>query len=60
MEIKYHISLSILLNNGFIPRIADDRVGYFSTIYQDYSNTLQETQYVRYINRWNLKKKTPN
>ena len=27
MEIKYHISLSVLLNNGFIPRIDDDRVG---------------------------------
>jgi len=60
MEIKYHISLSVIPNNGFIPRIADDRVGYFSTIYQDYSNTLQETQYVRYINRWNLKKKNPD
>ena len=59
MEIKYHISLSTLPKDGFIPRIADDRVGYFSTIFQDYSNTLQETQYVRYINRWNLKKKNP-
>ena len=60
MEIKYHISLSTIPNNDFTPRVADDRVGYFSTIYQDYSNTLQETQYVRYINRWNLKKKNPD
>ena len=57
MEIKYHISLSVLKNNNFKPRKADDRLGYFSTIYQDYTNTLQETQYVRYINKWNLVKK---
>ena len=56
MEIKYHISLSAIPVNTFIPRPADDRVGYFMTIYQDYSNTMQETQYVRYINKWNLEK----
>ncbi len=32
MEIKYHISLSVLKNNNFKPRKADDRLGYFSTI----------------------------
>ena len=59
MEIKYHISISTIINNDFNPRKVDDRIGYFSTIYQDYTNTLQETQYVRYINRWNLVKKDP-
>jgi len=57
MEIKYHISLSTLPNNNFIPRIADDRIGYFSTIYQDYSDMLKDTPYIRYINKWNLEKK---
>ena len=60
MEIKYHISISETINNNYKPRIVDDRVGYFSTIFQDYTNTLQETQYVRYINRWNLVKKNPH
>ena len=41
-------------DNSFEPRKADDRIGYFTTIFQDYTNTLQETQYVRYINKWNL------
>jgi len=57
MEMKYHISIMELLANDFIPRPVDDRIGYFSTIYQDYSNTLQESQYVRYIQKWNLVKK---
>ena len=60
MEVKYHMSISQLLNNDYKPRAVDDRVGYFSTIYQDYTNTLQETQYVRYVNRWNLQKKNPH
>ena len=59
MEIKYHISISTIIDNDFNPRKVDDRIGYFSTIYQDYTNTLQETQYIRYINRWNLVKKDP-
>ena len=56
MEMRYHISLSEIQKNNFKPRTVDDRLGYFTTIYQDYTNTLQETQYVRYINRWNLEK----
>ena len=56
---KYHISLSLIPDSDYSPRIADDRVGHFTTIYQDYSDTYKESPYVRYINRWNLKKKYP-
>ena len=55
----YHISLSSILKTNFSPRVVDDRVGYFSTIYQDYTSTLRETPYIRYINRWDLQKKHP-
>ena len=55
----YHISLSSIPDTNFSPRVADDRIGYFSTIYQDYTSTLRETPYIRYINRWNLQKKHP-
>ncbi len=57
---RYHISFSSLVDSDYIPRIEDDRVGYFTTMYQDYSYTLQEDPYVRYINRWKLEKATPN
>ena len=60
MTHTYHISLLDMPNSDFTPRIADDRVGYFTTIYQDYTSTLRETPYVRYINRWNLQKKYPD
>ena len=55
----YHISLSSIPETNFSPRMVDDRVGYFSTIYQDYTSTLRETPYIRYINRWDLQKKYP-
>ena len=56
---KYHISISVIPDSNYSPRAADDRVGHFTTIYQDYSDTYKESPYVRYINRWDLKKKYP-
>ena len=57
---KYHISITEIPESNYIPRIADDRVGHFMTIYQDYSDTYKDSPYVRYINRWKLEKKNPH
>ncbi len=56
----YHFSLSTLPETDYVPRLADDRVGHFLTLYQDYTNLDEETPYVRYIQRWHLKKKNPD
>ena len=55
----FHYSLSTIPDTEYTPRLADDRVGYFLTMYQDYNRLDQETPYVRYIRRWNLKKQDP-
>ena len=57
---KYHISLIELKDSNYSPRIADDRVGHFQTIFQDYSDMYTDSPYIRYINRWKLEKKNPN
>ncbi|WP_341526606.1 zinc-dependent metalloprotease [Nostoc sp. UHCC 0302] len=57
--LRVHYSLSQLPNNNYQPRLADDRVGYFITAYQDLSNDNQGDPFVRYINRWNLQKQDP-
>ena len=57
---RYHVSMSAIENSNYNVRMEDDRVGYFTTIHQDYSKTLQEDPYVRYINRWDLKKRNPH
>ena len=57
--LKLHYSLSQLPENNYRPRVADERVGYFITAYQDLSTKNPSDPFVRYINRWNLQKKYP-
>jgi len=56
----YHYSISTLPETDYVPRAADDRVGYFMTMHMDYSQLDSYSPYVRYINRWHLKKKNPD
>ncbi len=60
VQVHVHYSLSELPktgSNGYKPRMADDRVGYFLTVLKDFSNRDDDQHFVRYINRWHLKKK---
>ncbi len=59
MQHRYRYSLSTLPKTDYKPRVADDRVGHFLTLYQDYTDPTSETPYVRYINRWQLEKADP-
>jgi hypothetical protein len=55
LTLKVHYSFSQLPeNNGYVPRLADDRVGYFITAFQDFSKHQGKETFVRYINRWHL------
>ena len=57
--LKLHYSISQLPDNNYRPRLADERVGYFITAYQDLSTKNPSDPFVRYVNRWNLQKKYP-
>ena len=58
--ISYRYSLSqVPAATGFMPRIADDRLGHFISLYADYSDDHRETPFVRYVTRWNLEKEEP-
>jgi hypothetical protein len=54
--INVHYSISKIPSNGYSPRLADDRVGYFLTVVKDFSSKSDREQFVRYINRWHLEK----
>src|SRR5690606_37845118 len=59
VQVLIHYSVSVLPSvgsNGYRPREADDRVGYFVTAIKDFSNQDDPDHFVRYINRWNLQK----
>ncbi|MGE3725461.1 MAG: zinc-dependent metalloprotease [Candidatus Sericytochromatia bacterium] len=55
-----HYSLSKLPQSDYKPRLADDRVGHFTTMFWDYNSFSQNDPYVRYVNRWKLEKADPN
>jgi hypothetical protein len=56
-----HYSISeIPRGDGYKPRKADERIGYFTTGYQDYGKFDAPDTRVRYITRWNLEKADPS
>jgi len=55
--VKYEFST--LKETGYKPRIADDRVGQFLTIHQDFTSDHATTPYQRYVHRWQLEKADP-
>ncbi len=55
---EFHYSISKIPDStGYKPRAADERVGYFTTVYRDLSQFKDDQKWVRYINRWNLEKR---
>ncbi|MCK4654206.1 MAG: DUF5117 domain-containing protein, partial [Candidatus Cloacimonetes bacterium] len=56
---RYHYSLSEIPETNYRPRLADDRLGHFTTIFQDYTDILTDSPYVRYIRRWHIEKEDP-
>ncbi len=56
--VKYE--LSALKETGYKPRAADDRVGHFHTVQQDFTSDRPTTPYLRYITRWQLEKADPS
>lgn len=56
----FHYSISLLRGDpDYKPRLADERVGYFTTTYRDLGKFKDDEKWVRYINRWHLEKRDP-
>ncbi|WP_339907465.1 zinc-dependent metalloprotease [Symmachiella dynata] len=55
VTVQVHHSISELGKSDYKPRLADDRVGYFTTVIKDFSSD-EDEHFIRYINRWNLQK----
>jgi hypothetical protein len=56
-----HYSISVIPEKGdYKPRAADERIGYFTTAYNDLGKYQDDEVTVRYINRWNLQKRDPS
>lgn len=60
--VTIHYSISLVPAggiSGYTPREADQRVGFFTTSFRDISRQKEDTQWVRYVNRWHLEKRDP-
>ncbi|GJQ29497.1 MAG: hypothetical protein HBSAPP03_13810 [Phycisphaerae bacterium] len=58
---SFHYSISLIKDDPeYKPRIADERVGYFTTTYRDLGKYQDDKIATRYINRWKLEKAEPN
>jgi len=57
--LHYSFSEVPATGTGYKPRLADERVGYFTTSYTDLSKYQDDDTRVRYINRWHLQKRDP-
>jgi len=56
----FHYSLSVIPeNSSYKPRKADERVGFFTTVYKDLGEFRSDKVWVRNINRWQLDKADP-
>ena len=57
---EFHYSISLIPDStGYTPRQADERVGYFTTVYRDLGKFSDSDKWVRSINRWHLEKRDP-
>jgi len=57
----FHYSISVIPDNsGYKPREADDRIGYFTTVYRDLGQYMEEKKWTRYIDRWQIEKRDPS
>ncbi len=58
--VTFHYSISsIPEKSDYKPREADERIGYFTTVYRDLGQYDQEKKWTRYIDRWSLEKRDP-
>jgi hypothetical protein len=56
-----HYSISVIPDStGYQARVADQRVGYFTTTHTDLGKYKDEEKRIRYVNRWKLEKADPS
>lgn len=59
LPLKLTYNLWFRNTDGYMARLADPRVGYFTTDYYDVSRLKEIDRSVKLVQRWNLKKKNP-
>ena len=59
LVVKYELS-ALRVSTGFQPRPADERVGHFLSVQQDFTSDRPKSPYRRHVHRWPLEKQDPS
>ena len=59
LEVQMSYNLIAAPHDGYVPRIADPRVGYFEQPLLDFGSDRNETRNLYYVSRWNFQPKAP-
>jgi hypothetical protein len=59
MPFAVSYNFSVVPESGYVPRIADERVGYFLNSFSDVSDNSSYNRNVNFIQRWRLEKADP-
>ncbi len=59
MRVGFFYDISERPDTGYMPRYADNRVGYFTTTFKDFTDDRDPDRFKRYAQRWHLEKKYP-
>jgi len=54
IQLKLDYNIAAAPDDGYVPRIADERVGFYPNIQLQYGNDAVDGRQVRYIMRWNF------
>ncbi|QDV24280.1 zinc-dependent metalloprotease [Aureliella helgolandensis] len=60
LQTLYYSISEIPENTGYSPRVADQRIGYFTTSYSDYGKYKEDEVDINFVNRWHLVKRDPS
>lgn len=60
LQTLYYSISEIPQNTGYTPRVADQRIGYFTTSYSDFGKYKKNEVDIHFINRWHLQKRDPS
>jgi hypothetical protein len=60
VQVGIRYSINRLPEEPMMPRIGDDRIGYFMATHKDFTRVGDGSFFVHYINRWRLEKSNPD
>jgi len=60
LQIQLQYNIAAIPHDNYMPRLADDRIGYFINAHMDFTHDISTNKDMNYIVRWNLQPSDPS